>query len=154
MKTSVRVLLMRGAQLVMLRGCDPDDPQRPTWLYTIGGTVEDGEDYYTAAIREVYEETGIQLQRSELRDTGITRTRWRDFARNPYWAQEKYFVAVVADNTPCSMRHWTQREKASTVAIESHSVTALRQLSAQGVEIFPPDVADLAQQVRDDAWPL
>ena len=42
-------------------GHDEDQPER-AWWFTIGGGIEEGEDPRAAAVREVFEETGIRLK--------------------------------------------------------------------------------------------
>ena len=56
-----RVLLMDGDdRLLLLCGRDPRKPGA-RWWFTVGGAVEDNEDYPQAAVREMWEETALRL---------------------------------------------------------------------------------------------
>ncbi|GAA2491979.1 NUDIX hydrolase [Streptomyces longisporus] len=56
-----RVLLMDGDdRLLLLCGRDPRKPGA-RWWFTVGGAVEDNEDYPQAAVREMWEETALLL---------------------------------------------------------------------------------------------
>lgn len=63
-KTAIAVVFVRDGQvLVSERGIEPNKGK-----YDLpGGFVEYGEDPYTAAIREVREETGVRITKSALR---------------------------------------------------------------------------------------
>ena len=53
------VLLDRAGRIFLIRSEDPIDPHKPEWLEIPGGGMGWGEDSGTAALRELYEETGI-----------------------------------------------------------------------------------------------
>lgn len=65
MKTVAKILIKHSEEYLMMYrsdhptfGVDPDLP---------GGTGEDGESSRTTALREVYEETGLKLEPSDVR---------------------------------------------------------------------------------------
>jgi 8-oxo-dGTP diphosphatase len=71
--------ITRGADVLLLRGA-PTKPIWPNKYNGVGGHVEAGEDIYTSAVREMCEETGLDVVDVRLRgvinvdagtDTGI-----------------------------------------------------------------------------------
>ena len=54
------VLFDRETRIFMMNASDPVDPYKPPWWEIPGGGVGWGEDSATAAMRELYEETGIE----------------------------------------------------------------------------------------------
>ncbi|AKJ12556.1 DNA mismatch repair protein MutT [Streptomyces incarnatus] len=68
-----RVLLVDGDdRLLLLCGRDPRRPGA-RWWFTVGGGVEDGENYPQAAVREVWEETALSLPVGRLSPVVWTR---------------------------------------------------------------------------------
>jgi len=53
----------------------PDRDVDPNRLNGIGGKVEPGEDFVTAAIRETQEESGLQVNKQDLEFAGFTHLR-------------------------------------------------------------------------------
>lgn len=82
------VVLDAADRVLLLRGADPSIPGDSYWV-TPGGGVEGDEDLPACAIRELYEETGLTLARTEL--TG------------PVWQETLEFVS---DGVHC--RQWQQ----------------------------------------------
>ncbi len=65
-RTTARVVPVDAdGQVLLLRGHDPARPDDDYW-FTIGGAVEPGESREQAAVRELREETGIELPLGEL----------------------------------------------------------------------------------------
>ena len=61
-RRAARVILFDEEDRVLLvRGHDADNPER-SWWFTVGGGIEDGESSRECASRELFEETGIQLE--------------------------------------------------------------------------------------------
>jgi 8-oxo-dGTP pyrophosphatase MutT (NUDIX family) len=64
---AARVLLVDSDDRVLLfRGGDPAAPDAGTWWFTVGGGVDPGESLLDAAVRELYEETGLRCEAQEL----------------------------------------------------------------------------------------
>lgn len=65
-RRAVRVLVVEpGGTVLMIHGFDPHDPATTYW-YTIGGGVDEGESDLEAAVREVWEETGLRVDPARL----------------------------------------------------------------------------------------
>jgi 8-oxo-dGTP pyrophosphatase MutT (NUDIX family) len=84
-------------QLLLIRACDPYEPQFGEWWEIPGGGVERGEDTAAAAIRETAEETGYLVDRGQVGPpcwTGDTTYRW---ARRRRWASLVMHLARTGD---------------------------------------------------------
>ncbi|GAD84536.1 hypothetical protein NCAST_24_01420 [Nocardia asteroides NBRC 15531] len=78
-RTSARVVLLDDQdRVLLLRGHDPMLPEVAFW-FTVGGGVEPGESLRAAAVREIYEETGQQVDPAALRGP-----LWRRVAVFPF----------------------------------------------------------------------
>jgi 8-oxo-dGTP pyrophosphatase MutT (NUDIX family) len=90
-----RVLLIDDLDRVLLfEGLDPGDPAAGTWWFTIGGGVEGDETPYACALRELAEETGIEVD--ELDGPVLLREAAFDFEGMHILSHESYYVARVA----------------------------------------------------------
>ena len=65
-RTAARVILVdEDDHVLMIHGFDPRSPEVTYW-YSLGGGLDDGEEPAAAAVREVWEETGLRLDRADL----------------------------------------------------------------------------------------
>lgn len=84
------VLLFRGGKLLILQRAGEHMNYTPDWCIP-GGHVDEGEDFRTAAQRELFEETGIDVPEDTLMEVGVAKTKN---------AEIHYFIGHVDDESP------------------------------------------------------
>lgn len=84
------VLLFRGGKLLILQRAGENMNYTPDWCIP-GGHVDEGEDFRTAAQRELFEETGIDVPEDTLMEVGVAKTKN---------AEIHYFMGHVDDESP------------------------------------------------------
>lgn len=84
------VLLFRGSKLLILQRAGENMNYTPDWCIP-GGHVDEGEDFRTAAQRELFEETGIDVPEGTLMEVGVAKTKN---------AEIHYFMGHVDDESP------------------------------------------------------
>jgi len=148
-RRGARVLLLDAADRVLLaRGHDHDQPDR-SWWFTIGGGVEPGESDLDAAVREVFEETGLRLDPADLEGPVWTRSAIFDFYRERCHQDEVFYLVRLTDqhtSRPLTRDGWTE--------VEQHLVDEMRwwtlpELRAVTIEVFPADLPDLLEPLLD-----
>lgn len=107
---AARVLLLDDADRVLLvRGHDPDEPDR-SWWFTVGGGIDAGETAREAAVRELAEETGLVLDPAALVGPVATRSSLFDFARRTVRQHEEFYLGRVGAGDTLSTAGWTEIE--------------------------------------------
>lgn len=84
------VLLFRGGKLLILQRAGEYMNYTPDWCIP-GGHVDEGEDFRTAAQRELFEETGIDVPEDTLMEVGVAKTKN---------AEIHYFMGHVDNESP------------------------------------------------------
>jgi 8-oxo-dGTP pyrophosphatase MutT (NUDIX family) len=142
-RRAARVLLLDPSGRVLLpHGCDPARPEHRYW-FTVGGGLEDGESLTDAAVREVFEETGLRITPDDL--VGPVRSDRVDFPFDGRWySQLQSFFVVRADAF--------EPDLAGLDAYEVDSVFTARwwapdELVATAENYYPRDLADLVREV-------
>ncbi len=92
-RRAARVLVLDPAgRLLLLRGGDPAVPG-PRFWWTVGGGLEAGESPRAGAVRELHEETGLEVPEASL--VGPLHRDVSSFAFDRWWVeQENEFYAV------------------------------------------------------------
>ena len=124
-RQAVRVLPMSPAGQVLLLQCvRPGAPDAPFWI-TIGGGLESGEDEREAAVRELWEETGIRVDPNDLR--GPLASESVEFAWALYDIEQyqSYYLVEVQD-TDVTFAHLEEVEVATTLDHRWWSLSDLR----------------------------
>lgn len=155
-RSAARVILLdRADRVLLVRGHDLDRPER-SWWFTVGGGIDPGEDSRDAAVRELREETGIVLHRSELVGPVFRRSAVFDFFREHCRQDEEIFLArvgvvagdpvAVGDDAPTvvgmSRAGWTAVE---VEALDEVRWWDLDRLAEVELEVFPEGFVDLVR---------
>jgi 8-oxo-dGTP pyrophosphatase MutT (NUDIX family) len=150
-RTSARVVLLDEQGCVLLFcGSDParaDAADAPKWWFTVGGQARSGETLQTAAAREVYEETGLCAEPSEMIGPVWRRDAIIDFNNTVIRSHELFFV------------HRTQRFDPSTAghtALERRYIHGFRWCDAgdiaglvdAGEAVYPVQLGELLAEAN------
>jgi 8-oxo-dGTP pyrophosphatase MutT (NUDIX family) len=143
-RRAARVLVVDPAgRVLMIHGFDPHDPGSTYW-YTIGGGVDVGETDLDAAVREVWEETGLRIGREEL--VGPVH---HDEVEFPFEGrtivQHQVFFVLATDHYQPSPQAFEGTELRSTLEI---GWIDPRAREAAGEQVYPPALAGLLRRVH------
>lgn len=137
-RLAARVLVLDAEDRLLLFHFTPGD-RKPYWA-TAGGELDPGEDFPTAARRELLEETGFVA--SVYGPFAHRETDFTTFSGEPVHAVEQYFAVRVAGGAINDHGH-TEGERSYMV---SHRWWAMDQWLAAGERVYPLDIADLWQE--------
>jgi 8-oxo-dGTP pyrophosphatase MutT (NUDIX family) len=139
------ILVDASDRVLLMRGHDVDEPSR-TWWFTIGGGIDVGEDARSAAVRELREETGLELDLASLVGPVVTRSAVFDFFAVTCRQDEEIFLARLdAHGTPedsLSRDGWTEVEQRILDELRWWPLDALACVTE---EVFPEGLVDLVR---------
>lgn len=134
-RRAARILLVDDlGRVLLLRGGDPARPQAGTWWFTPGGGIEDGEAAAAAALREVREETGLQV--NQAGPVVLRRHVEHEFEGQLYSQDEEFFLvrcAVFEVDTA----GWTATERR---VVEEHRWWSTEALRRTAETVHPEDL--------------
>ena len=94
---------------MLLTHFDPEIGLPPRWI-TPGGGIDTGESAREAAVRELFEETGIKITDEQLGDqVWQTSGRW-DWSDGNFHTYEDTFFVHEVESFQLDDSHWTQDE--------------------------------------------
>lgn len=142
-RRAARVLLLDpSGRVLLLRGCDPARPEHRYW-FTVGGGLEAGESLADAAVREVYEETGLRITVTDL--VGPVRSDRVEFPFDGRWyTQVQSFFVVRADAFTADLANLDDYEVAS---VDEARWWSADELAATTERCYPGDLAQLLREV-------
>lgn len=140
-RETARVLLTNqsGQILLMLTHWDPGTGLPPRWL-TPGGGIDAGESIAEAAVREIFEETGMQLGQSDLGELNVSLPFRIDWADGNYETGVAHFYRMaVGDDFAVDNSNWTQDEHRDVIEWRWWNI---KDLIASGERLGPPGLAE------------
>lgn len=141
-RPAARVLLVDHAGRTLLFRFTPDD--RPAFWCTPGGALDPGEDYASAARRELLEETGLDLDCGP--EIAQRLAEFITIEGVPVTADERYFlVRAPGDGAIDTSRH-TPLEQRVMQEWRWFDRDAIR---AHDEPIFPEDLSDMLERHDD-----
>ncbi|MCW2572121.1 MAG: putative hydrolase [Frankiales bacterium] len=143
-RRAARVLLLDDSGRVLLfRGHDPFRPEEGTWWFTIGGGLDDGETSRAAAVRELFEETGLVVDADSL--SGPIHRETADFslAGTAYRQDNEFFVAKVTSHDVVTVGFTDLEEQ----FVLEHRWWSPDELRATTDTVYPTCLLDLLDRV-------
>jgi 8-oxo-dGTP pyrophosphatase MutT (NUDIX family) len=140
------LILDRRQRLLLFRGLDPDQPERGQWWFTPGGGLEEGEGLVTGLVREVREETGLELAADSVEAPVWTRRAEFLFA-GEWYRQSEWFFLVRVESHDVDTSGFVPLEAS---AILDHRWWQLPELARTTDVVYPPRLAaELARLLVD-----
>jgi 8-oxo-dGTP pyrophosphatase MutT (NUDIX family) len=144
-RRAARVVLVDGAgRVLMFRGFDPASPESPYW-FTVGGGLDEGETTAEGAVRELREETGL-----DVRPESIGGPIWHETAEFPFdgrwYRQEQDFYAVRVDSWEVSLEGLDAEERRS---IDRHHWWSIEELATTRERFYPEELPILLREILD-----
>ena len=142
-RRAARVLLLDpSGRVLLLRGCDPARPEHRYW-FTVGGGLEAGESLTDAAVREVFEETGLRIASADL--AGPVRSDTVEFPFDGRWyTQIQSFFVVRAEAFTVDLSNLEDDEVTS---VDDARWWSAGELAATAERFYPLDLVALLREV-------
>ncbi|WP_282203190.1 NUDIX hydrolase [Kitasatospora fiedleri] len=141
--TSRILLLDHQDRLLLLCARDPR-PAGGRWWFTVGGGVDEGEDALAAAVRELREETGLDLPAERLGPVVWTRRSSFTFDGRFSHQWEEYRLVRLTPAETAAVR------VDPVEAAYGHHWWSIEELAATDLTIRPRDLAPLLTDLLRD----
>ncbi|MEY4397251.1 MAG: hypothetical protein RLZZ40_1007 [Actinomycetota bacterium] len=133
-----------GCFLLLLTHFDAGVGLPPRWI-TPGGGIDAGETVLEAAVRELREETGMDVDPTQLGEPIAEIPGWWDWADGQrFHSYVDYFYALTVDRFELDTSGWTDSERHDVLDIRWWS---LDELAAEAPFIGPPGLLAVLERV-------
>ena len=141
-RETARILLTNatGEFFLLLTHFDPEVGLPPRWI-TPGGGIDEGETAIEAAVRELWEETGISVSQEALGEKlGEISGRWSWGDGINHHTYVDHFFKLQVDRFELDDSGWTEDEHRDVLEYRWWS---LAELKATGEQVGPHGLAEL-----------
>ncbi|WP_395306899.1 NUDIX hydrolase [Mycobacterium sp. AMU20-3851] len=143
-RVSARIALLdEEGRILLFCGSDPaGDGTAPRWWFTVGGAAQPGESLAQTAVRELAEETGLQVSAADLLGPVWRREAIIDFNGSVMRSEEFFFVHRTRHFEPATAGH-SALERSYIHGHRWCDATMVRELVATGEPVYPVQLAEL-----------
>ncbi|WP_054953619.1 NUDIX hydrolase [Flaviflexus massiliensis] len=148
-RTASRVVLIDPeGKLFLIRGHDIEDPEHG-WWFTVGGGIGAEEDPSDGAVRELFEETGLDVEPSRLVGPVLERTALFHFTYRTRRQYEKFFLLYVSGDEAEAVSSWNQDnltdlERDVLDEVAWWDPADIIQADREGTKIYPLGIGQMA----------
>jgi len=149
-RVSARIALLdEQGRILLFCGSDPAaaDGPAPRWWFTVGGAAQPGESLVQTAVRELAEETGLQVAVEEMVGPVWRREAIIDFNGSVMRSEEFFFVHRTAHFEPSTTGH-SALERSYLHGHKWCDATMVRELVASGEPVYPVQLAELLAEAN------
>ncbi|GLY94647.1 NUDIX domain-containing protein [Actinoplanes sp. NBRC 103695] len=136
------VLVDRADRTLLMRGGDPARPGL-RWWFTPGGGLEPGETSAQGAVRELFEETGLQVSEDDLGEPVWHQVTEFSYDGRTYRQDQDFFLVRVIE--------WevdtTGFDQAERDTIDAHRWWSADEIDATDELIYPAELASLLRRL-------
>lgn len=148
-RRAVRVIVTDGASVLVWVDTDPGLPGS-RWYVTPGGGIDPGESSVDAAVRELWEETGLRVAASDLSGPVMRRVVVHGYSDQILDQSEEFYVLRTPRFTPDIAGHTPDEQ----LTLQGHVWLAFDDLEDADAPVWPEVLADVvALASQPDAWP-
>lgn len=149
-RSASRVIVTDGDAVLLMADTDPGIPGSRWWV-TPGGGMDAGETPRQAAVRELAEETGLQVGIDELLGPVAVREVVHGYSDQVLHQAESFFV-LLTPQFDVAVAGWTEGEK---LTIAGHEWLPIDDLASRPEPVWPDDIARLvALAGTSELWPV
>jgi 8-oxo-dGTP pyrophosphatase MutT (NUDIX family) len=145
-RETARIILRNGEGqfLLMLTHFESHTGLPPRWI-TPGGGIDEGETPIVAAVRELREETGLVVDKSELGELVESVAGYWDWPDGKrFHSYVDHFFQLTVNDFELDTSGWTESEHHDVIDMRWWSVAELRQ---ENPVVGPPGLIDLLDRL-------